>query len=114
MPISLIILPRSRRASRLAEGRELLLCLDIARPDQPRPLFGFVDDELGEVRGRADKYHATEVDKPRLKTGISKAGIDLRVEPVNDLGWRLPGCPETIQQAGLVAGYEIAHRWNVR
>src|SRR5262249_19746912 len=52
------------------------------------PLFGLYGDKLAEVGGRAWKCSGAPLGKPRLHLGIGKGRVDLRVELVNDLGWR--------------------------
>ena len=59
---------------------------DVGRPDYLSPLLGFVGDELAEVDGRERKHVATQIRKPHLDLGLSKASVDLLVELLDDLG----------------------------
>src|SRR5712671_961055 len=54
--------------------------------DHLPPLLGFVGDELSEVAGRARKYRAAEIGKPRFHFGVGKSGVDFFVEPLDDFG----------------------------
>ena len=53
--------------------------LDAGELDHLRPFLSFVGDELAKVGGREREHVATQVGKPRLDFGISKAGVDLLV-----------------------------------
>ena len=53
--------------------------LDVRCPYYFAPLLGFVGDEPAEVAGREREHVPTEVGKPCLDLGISKAGVDLLV-----------------------------------
>src|ERR1700726_1950221 len=68
------------------------LRLDVRELDHLGPFLGFVGNELAEIGWRAGKCHGAEIGKPLLQRGIGKAGIDLLVEPVDDVGWRVLGC----------------------
>src|SRR5262249_1988724 len=83
------------------------LLLDARKLDHLGPLFGFLDDELAELGGRADKRCASEVGEPRLHRGIGESRIDLFVECVDDLGGRVPGCAEAVPRARLKAWQEL-------
>ena len=56
------------------------LRLDVGRPDHLAPLLGLVGDEPSKVGGRARKYAAAEIGKPRLHLGISERSVDPPVE----------------------------------
>src|SRR5262249_21701604 len=71
--------------------------LDVGGSDHLGPLFGFLSDELAEVGGRARDDRAAQIGKPRFEFGIGKARIDLFVEPIDDLEWRILGSPNAIQ-----------------
>jgi hypothetical protein len=60
--------------------------LDTGQPNHLAPFLGFQRDELAEVGRQAAKHRAVQVGKPRLDVGIGKAGIDLPVQLVDDLG----------------------------
>jgi hypothetical protein len=82
---------------------QLLRRLDVEGPDDVAPLLGFVGDELAKVGGREREHVATQISKPRLDLGISKASVDLLVELVDDLGRRGPRCADAEPTARLVA-----------
>src|ERR1700726_2984858 len=67
------------------------LRLDVRELDHLGPFLGFVGNELAEIGWRAGKCHGAEIGKPLLQRGIGKAGIDLLVKPVDDVGWRVLG-----------------------
>ena len=73
--------------------------LDAGELDHLGPLFGFFRDELAEVGGRAGKRRAAQVGKPRLDLRIGEARVDLPVELVDDLGWRVPGRADAVPGA---------------
>ena len=55
-----------------------LLRFDVRRPDYLAPLLGFVGDELAEVGGRARKWDAADLCKPRARE-IGRASCRERV-----------------------------------
>src|SRR5262245_29809544 len=71
------------------------LRLDARELHHLAPLLGFLGDEASEVGGRADKSQGAQIGKPAFDLRISKACVDLRVEPVDDPGGRLPGRADT-------------------
>ena len=73
------------------------LGLDVGRPDHLGPFLGFFRDQLAEVGGRAGKHRAAQVGKPRLELGIGEGGVDLLVEPVDNLCRRVLGAAEAIK-----------------
>src|SRR5262245_11750398 len=111
----------ARHPQRLAE-REIMeysvarrsLGLCAGELDYFAPLLGIISDELAEVRGRAGKYHAPKVGKPRLQLGISKPRIDLAIELINDLGRRVFGRTEANPLARLATRHEIANGRAIR
>src|SRR5260221_10527570 len=98
-----------RRASSPA-----LISLDVGRADNLAPLLGFCSNEFSELGGRGRKHGAAQVGKPRLDLWIGESSIDLPVELLNDLRRRVPGDTDTLPNARLQAGHEIAHRRDVR
>jgi hypothetical protein len=52
---------------------------------------------------------STKVGKPRLHLGVGEARIDLLVELVDDLGWRVLGRTKAIELPRLVARHEVTH-----
>src|SRR5262245_33559505 len=107
--------PYESRGSRTvlgARGGEILprdstLRLDVGRPHHLAPLLGVVSDELAEICGRADKRRASKVGKPRLHLGIGEAGVDLLVEPIDDLGGRVPGHADAVPETRFVARHKL-------
>src|SRR5262245_65896347 len=89
------------------------VCLYVSKFDHLAPLLGFVGDELAEIGGRADERRAAEFGEPRLDLGMREAGVDLMVEPSNDLGRRVLGRTDCNKCAGLEARQELAQCWHV-
>src|SRR5262249_45842167 len=81
------------------------LRLDVEGPDDVAPLLRFVGDELAEVGGRTDEGCATQIGKLRLDFRVGERGVDLLVELVDDLGWRLLRCVGTPYQ--VLASYPV-------
>src|SRR5262245_49111717 len=92
--------------------RSLGLCA--GELDYSAPLLGIVSDELAEVGGRAGKYHAPKVGRPRFQLGISEPRIDLAIELINDLGRRVFGRTEANPLARLETWHEIANGRDIR
>src|SRR5262249_41099490 len=65
------------------------ICFDARELHHLAPLFGLFGDELAEVGSRAWKGGGAPLGKPRLHLGIGKGRVDLRIELVDDLGWRV-------------------------
>src|SRR4029434_8418477 len=53
------------------------------------PLLGFLGDEPTERGGRAGKRLTAYFGKPCAHRGIAQRGVDLAVEFIDDLGWRV-------------------------
>src|SRR5438093_7685737 len=83
--------------------------LDAGKLDDLGPLFGFVGDELFEVRRRAGEHRAAEISEPRLHPRIGEAGVDLLVELLDDLGRRVARGANAVDCARLVAGQSVAY-----
>jgi len=66
-----------------------LFRLDVGRPDHLAPLLGFVGNELAEVGWRAGHLNAALIGKLRLQLGISKAGVDLPIKRLDNVGGRV-------------------------
>src|SRR5262249_36644828 len=98
------IWPRSRGSFRL----------DVIGPDHLGPLFGFVGDQLPKFGGREREHGATEIGKPRLDLGISKASVDLLVELLDNLGRRGVWRAEAVPITRLVARQKLTHGRDVR
>src|SRR5215472_4655334 len=78
------------------------------------PLLGLFGDELAEVGNRAWKCGGAPLGKTRLHLGIGKGRVDLRVELVDDLGWRVARRADAGPEAKLIARHEFGHRRDVR
>src|SRR5262245_23368196 len=79
----------SRRATRISARKQIdLFGCDLGGPNHPAPLLGLVGDEFGE-RGGCHRHRVNaQAGEPRTYVGISGDGVDLLVEPVDDLGRR--------------------------
>jgi len=66
-------------------------CFDAGELGYLAPLLHFIGDQLAEVAGREDKWCAPQIGEPSLDLGIGEARVDLPVEPVDDLAWRVLG-----------------------
>src|SRR5262245_39573695 len=86
------------------------LRLDACELHHLAPLLGFVGDEFAEVRGRACKHSAPELDQPCPNLGVGEAGVDLLIELVDDLDRGPGGCSDPEPSARLVAWDEITDR----
>src|SRR5262249_17907516 len=71
------------------------LRLDAGGFDHFGPLFGIFGDELAEVDGRA-RQGLAEVSETDLHLGVGESRVDLLVELVDDLGWRVLGNADAI------------------
>src|SRR5262244_1826391 len=86
---------------------------DVEGADHLAPLLGFVSDELCEVGGRA-RQRLTEVSQTDLHLGVGEGRVDLLVELLDDLGWRVPGNADAIPRCRLVARHEFSHSGDIR
>ena len=93
--------------------RRVLLRLDFGRPDHLGPFLGFVREELAEFGGGTGKNRTAQIAEPSLYLGVGEAGIGRLVELLDNLGGRVLGRAEAIQEARFIAGYEIAHSRDV-
>src|SRR5215831_11903091 len=108
---------RSAAALPIAEQKIMTAAsvrLDIGGPDHFAPLLGLVGDKLTEVPGRARKYAAAEVGKPRAHLGVGERSVDFRVELFNNFVGLVLGRANTPPTARLVARHETAYRRHVR
>src|SRR5262249_26007570 len=78
------------------------------------PLFGFLCDQLAELRRRSRQRHAAEVGETGLHLGVGESRIDLFVELVDDLCGRVRGNAKAVPLTRLVAREELAYRRDVR
>jgi len=58
--------------------------------DDLAPFLGFVSDKPAETGWRTGRQHGPQIGKPGGDLGISERSIDVPVEPVDDLGGRVP------------------------
>src|SRR5262245_32959314 len=65
------------------------LRLDASELDHLAPLLGLVDDQLAELGRRSRQRRAAEVGEARPHLGVGERRVDLLVELVHDLGWRV-------------------------
>ena len=70
-----------------------LIRFDIGRPDHLGPFFGFLNDELAEIVGRARHLDAAQIGDPRFHFRIGQGRVDLLVEDLDDIGGRALGTP---------------------
>src|SRR5262249_50489905 len=90
------------------------ICFDARELHHLAPLFGLFGDELAEIGRRAWKGGGAQLGKPRLHLGIGKGRVDLRVELVDDLGWRVARRADAGPEAKLIARHEFGNRREVR
>src|SRR5262249_34204539 len=76
------------------------------------PLFGFLCDQLAELRRRSRQRHAAEVGETGLHLGVGESRIDLFVELVDDLCGRVLGNAKAVPLTRLVALHEFSHSWD--
>src|SRR5215471_13428866 len=105
---------RHFRRTELWNVRRRSLRLNARELHHLAPLFGLLGDELAEVGRRARKCGGATLGKPRLHLGIRKGCVDLRVELVDDLGWRGARRADAGPEAKLIARHEFGNRWEVR
>src|SRR5262249_9966595 len=65
--------------------------LDAGELDHLRPLFGGAQDYLPELRRRASRHGTSQLLDPCFDFCIGETGIDLLVEPVDDVDRCVPG-----------------------
>src|SRR5262249_7768242 len=74
-----------------------------------------VSSAMSRPKSLGEREHvATEVGKPCLHLGISKASVDLLVELFDDLGRRSLWRAEAEPAARLIARHELTHGRDVR
>src|SRR5262249_813150 len=82
--------------------------LQVGRQQHLGPLPGLVDDELAETGGRAGQHRAGEMRQPRFEGRIGDAGVDLLVQPADDVSGRVLRGANAEPCAGLVAWQGVA------
>ena len=90
------------------------LRLDARELDYLGPFLGFVGDELAEVGGRTANTVAPRSANRAFNLGIGEDGIDLPVELVDDLGWRVRGHADAVPSARLIARQKFVDGRDVR
>src|SRR5262245_62391437 len=82
------------------------LRLDIGRADDVAPLFGFVGDELAEIRRRAGQWGSSHAREARLQYRIGEAFVHGAVEPVDHLARRMARHGKSGPGAGGIGGHD--------
>ena len=62
---------------------------NVCRSNHLGPFLCFVGNELAEVGRRACHLNAALIDKLRLQLGISKAGVNLPIKRLDNIGRRV-------------------------
>src|SRR5215831_19847936 len=110
-------IPRQRLSSTERYGISVgilgSLRLDAGGLDHLGPLLGFVGDQLSKLSRRSRQRHA-EVSETDLHLGVGESRVDLLVELLDDLGWRVPGNADAVPRCRLVARQEFSHSWDTR
>ena len=96
-------------APRAATGHRGSIYLDVGCPDHLAPLLGFVNDELAKIGRRIQKHRDTELLNPCLHFWIGEGSIDLLVERVNDLDWRISGRANAAPTGPFVTRHKFAN-----
>src|SRR5689334_8030986 len=86
------------------------LRLDAGELHDLAPLLSFGGDELRKIRGRSHQRGSIEIGKPRLHRGLREAGVDLAIEPLDDLGGRLSRRADAEPGARLVGRHGLVDR----
>src|ERR1700722_6151643 len=92
--------------------RSLDLCA--GELDDPRPLLGFVGNELAEVGGRPLNDVATHFGKPRPDVLIGETAVDYLVEQIHRLDRSVFGCANAEPGVCFEARQEFGDRGNSR
>src|SRR5262245_27294052 len=86
---------------------------DARELDHPAPLLNLGRHMVAELCGSEDFWCSGDFRQPRLDGRVHQPGIDLAVEPHDDLGWRTPWHADPDPYARLVAWHGIADRWDI-
>ena len=78
--------------------------------DDACPLLGIISNKFPELGGRGREYAAPELGHARLHGGICQRGVDLAIEPLDDLRRRPLGCTETKPSGDRVARHSLGNR----
>src|SRR5262245_66358149 len=90
------------------------LGLDVGGPDDLGPFLGFLGEELAVFGRRERKRRVAEVGNPRPNPGIGEAGVDLAIEPVDDLDGRVARRAKALGPARLETPHAFRDRRTVR
>src|SRR5262245_36462576 len=90
------------------------LRLDVGGADDLTPFFGKVDGELSETGRRIDEHGAAQVGEPLLELGIGKAGVDFRIELLDDVNGRVLRRADAPPSGRIVVRHELRYGRNVR
>src|SRR5262245_6812057 len=90
------------------------LGLDVGGPDDLGPFLGFLGEELAVFGRRERKRRVAEVGNPRPNPGIGEAGVDLAIEPVDDLDGRVARRAKALGPARLETRHEFRDGRHVR
>src|SRR5579871_4966874 len=78
------------------------------------PFIDFLLDKLAKLGRRAPHGRVAELGQACLQFRIGKTGIDVPVEPVDDLAGHMPGDTDPIPATRLVARHELGDARHVR
>src|SRR5262249_27099645 len=119
MPAGLLTLQRSpmlrQRLSSTAvmERQARSLRLDARELDHLGPFLGFGCNESAELGGAKNHWDGADIAEPRLDVRRSQPGIDLAVEPFDDLHWRAGG-PRRPRPKSSPRIQAASRRWSAR
>src|SRR5579864_6008890 len=82
--------------------------------DDVRPFFGFVGQEFFVIGRRADHGSAAQFGEALLGSRFSQDGIDVFIEPGDDLGGRSRRHADAVDVARLVTRNELAQGGHLR
>src|SRR5215470_12465731 len=77
------------------------------------PLFGFVGNDLSEISGGHGHRHAANLAESCLQSGVGQSGVDLSVQPCDDVGRRTLRSHETPPGRCFISWEEIADGWQI-
>src|SRR5262245_22549848 len=93
-------------------GRSLRL--DARELDHLGPFVGLGCNESAELGGAKNHWDGADIAEPRPDVRRSQPGIDLAVEPFDDLHWRAGGRAETVPGPRLVSRQRLGDGRHVR
>src|SRR5262245_47960705 len=86
---------------------------DAGELDHLAPLLNLSCHIGAELRGSEDCWCSGDFRQPRLDGRVDQPGIDLVVEPLDDLAWRTPWHADPGPYACLVAWHGIIDRGDI-